>query len=327
MGSQVKDLMGNVRWAWSLTCLVCVCFCFFQIYQLLGEFSNPTKTHTFVEETQLQNIPINIRICVTPAFDEKALQELGYDSPAKYIAGESKFNNTMDMVGWGGHTSQSSALMKSAQQVLDTVRINGIDYLKHVDGLTHEANGFRYNLTQLNLTNENVMSDCYILTMKRIEQLKGTNRKLTGKRIMWIGIQFDGAIEKNNFSVVIQLQGETLASHRHINRHKFYHSGDTIDDFSSDYIVEIKKRVIAEDDPSNTCRNYPNKDFLTYKDCDDKFIAETLKDITDGLSVTPPWITDNLNDVTVTPVPWLYTSWQKYSKEGNIIIHNPHCTF
>ena len=98
-------------------------------------------------------------------------------------------------------------------------------------------------------------------------------------------------------------------------------------DFSSDYIVEIKKRVIAEEDPSNTCRNYPNKDFENYMDCDDKFIAETLKDITNGLNVTPPWITDKLNDVTVTPVPWLNTSWQKRSKEGNIFIHNPHCTF
>ena len=144
---------------------------------------------------------------------------------------------------------------------------------------------------------------------------------------MWIGIKFDEAIEKNNFSVVLQLQGETLASHRQIQRHKFYHSGDAIDEFSADYIVEVKKRVFAEEDPSNTCRNYPNQDFATYMDCDDKFMAETLKDITDGLNVIPPWLTDNLDDVTVTPVPWLNASWPKYSKEGNIYIHNPHCTF
>ena len=146
-------------------------------------------------------------------------------------------------------------------------------------------------------------------------------RPTKGKRIMRIGIQFNEAIEKNNLSVVIQLQGETLASHRHIRRHKFHHSGDKIDEFSADYIVEVKKRVIVEEDPSNTCRNYPNEDFATYMDCDDKFMAETFKDITNGLNVTPPWLTDNLNDVTVTPVPWLNASWPKYSEEGNIYLH------
>merc|ERR1712192_19775 len=198
--------------------------------------------------------------------------------------------------------------MKSAKKVLDTVRINGIDYPQYVDGLTHKAEGFRYYTDELNLTNENVMSDCHILKMRRIEQLTG--RPI----IMWIGIKFDEAIEKNNFSVVLQLQGETLASHRHIQRHKFYHSGDTIDEFSSDYIVELKKRVMVEEDVSNTCRNYPNEDFETYMDCDDMFMAETLRNITDGLNVIPPWLNDNLDDVTVTPVPWLNASWPKYKR-------------
>ena len=314
MVSRVRDLLGEVRWGWSLACLVCICFCSVQLYQLLGEFVNPTRTRTYVEETQLQEIPIDIQICVTPAFNDKTFQELGYDSRNTYLAGVSKFNHTL--VGWGGHTNESTALTTSAKQVLDIVRMDGIKHLKYVEVLTNEGNGhdyFHYNATQLKLTSENVLSDCHILKMRRLEQL-------TGKDIMWIGIQFDEAIEKNNFSVVLQFQGQTLASHRHIKRHKFYQSGDTVDEFSSDYIVQIKKRIIAEEDPSNTCRDYPNEDFATYIECDDKFMADTFKDITDGLNVTPPWLTDDFDSVTVTPVP--YNSWEKYSKEGIYIISN-----
>ena len=101
--------------------------------------------------------------------------------------------------------------------------------------------------------------------------------------------------------MVIQLQGETLNPRRHIKTHKFYHSGDTIDQFSSGYIVKMKQNINVEEDPGNTCRNYPNKDFASYKDCDDKNMADTFKDIVDGLNITPPWLTDNLDSVTVMP--------------------------
>ena len=145
------------------------------------------------------------------------------------------------------------------------------------------------------LPRENVLSDCQVLNMRSVEHLISNNTR-------WIGITFDEAVEKENLSVVIQLQGETLNPRRHIKTHKFYHSGDTIDQFSSGYIVKMKKNINVEEDPGNTCRNYPNKDFASYKDCDDKNMADTFKDIVDGLNITPPWLTDNLDSVTVMPV-------------------------
>ena len=125
MVSRVRDLLGKARWAWSLAYLTCICFCSIQLYQLLGEFAKPTKTRTFVEETQLHDIPLNIKICVSPGLNETAFGELGYDNPDTYIAGLSKFNYSL--VGWGGHTNESNAaLMTSANQLLDTVRTNAL---------------------------------------------------------------------------------------------------------------------------------------------------------------------------------------------------------
>ena len=164
-----------------------------------------------------------------------------------------------------------------------------------------------------------MLSDCHVMNMRSVEHLISNNTR-------WIGITFDEAVEKENLSVVIQLQGETLNPRRHIKTHKFYHSGDTIDQFSSGYIVKMKKNINVEEDPGNTCRNYPNQDFASYKDCDDKTMADTFKDIVDGLNITPPWLNDNLDSVTVMPVE--LPAWdpdtlrRKRSMEENMhIIH------
>ena len=157
--SRPSAMVCNVsqsRWTWNIAYLACICFCSVQLYQLLDEFFAPTKTHTFVEETQLQDLgfPINIKICVAPSLNQTALKDLGYKNRHDYITGMSKFKKTL--VGWGGHTSHtnesSSALIRSAKQALDTVRIDGINYLRHVEVATDLGDAFRYNPNQLNLT-------------------------------------------------------------------------------------------------------------------------------------------------------------------------------
>ena len=236
------------------------------------------------------DFPINMKICVRPGLDKTSLPQLGYRD---YRFGVSRFNNSL--IGWGGHTNESEALMTSAKHVLDIARTNGIKHLQSVYGMTALGDFVIYNLTDLNLTRQNSLSACHILNMNEF-------KKLTKKDINWIGLGFDEESNTNNLSVVIQFEGATLASHRQIQNHKFYHSGDVIDGLSSgsEYIVKIKKNIFVEEDPGNTCRNYPNEDFASYKECDDKVMADTLKNM--GLNITPPWLTDNLDDVTVTPV-------------------------
>ena len=70
----------------------------------------------------------------------------------------------------------------------------------------------------------------------------------------------------------------------------------------SGYIVKLKKNVFVEEDPSRTCRNYPNPDFESYMDCDDKYVKKRFKGFFPGLNLNPPWLTDNLDIVTTEPV-------------------------
>ena len=62
--------------------------------------------------------------------------------------------------------------------------------------------------------------------------------------------------------------------------------------------MKIKKTVFVEEDPSNTCRNYPNPDFASYKDCDSKYLREKVKEIDPDLN--PPWLIEDLHYVTLS---------------------------
>ena len=70
----------------------------------------------------------------------------------------------------------------------------------------------------------------------------------------------------------------------------------------SQYAVKIKKRVFVEEDPKTTCQNYPNGKFTSYAECDTKFMRDTIEKAAPGLNLTPPWLTKDLDMVTIEPV-------------------------
>ena len=101
----------------------------------------------------------------------------------------------------------------------------------------------------------------------------------------------------------MRLQGKSLATQRGIPEHRFHSLGDAIklDKVSaSTFIVKIKKNVFVEEDPSKTCRNYPNPDFASYQDCDSMYLREKVKEIDPALN--PPWLKENLENVIVDPI-------------------------
>ena len=78
--------------------------------------------------------------------------------------------------------------------------------------------------------------------------------------------------------------------------HSFYHNGDDMKlDTSSNFRVKIKKRVFIEGEPGTTCRNYPNSDFKSYRECDDKYMRTKVDKVAPGLNLTPVWMTEDLS--------------------------------
>ena len=41
----------------------------------------------------------------------------------------------------------------------------------------------------------------------------------------------------------------------------------------------LRERVFFEGDPGKTCRNYPNTEFVSYSECDDKYVGKRIDEI------------------------------------------------
>ena len=81
------------------------------------------------------------------------------------------------------------------------------------------------------------------------------------------------------------------------------------------YIARIKSNVFVEEDPSQTCRDYPTSEFSSYMDCDDHFMRRKIDEVAPGLNLTPVWFTDDFDMVTLEP-PQININ-QTASKENN----------
>jgi hypothetical protein len=60
------------------------------------------------------------------------------------------------------------------------------------------------------------------------------------------------------------------------------------------FVVNIKKSVFVEEDPTKNCRNYPNPDYASYRECDDQWMKDTV-----APGLVPIWLADTMETVTI----------------------------
>ena len=129
----------NKRILWILVKLTCTALLIVQLVHVLGGFIRPTITRTWEEELPIQvfDFPVVIKVCVSPAFNQTALHEVGYQNSWSYFAGVSMFNSTVlgkrSMLGWAGHTEDSrtygtveGVLAKISGYKIDNIINNGV---------------------------------------------------------------------------------------------------------------------------------------------------------------------------------------------------------
>ena len=253
-------------------------------------------TNTEVKEVPLKDMdfPLDFKVCFEPSrFNETLLKSFGYESMTWYIRGAN--NHTLPALGWGGYDNQS-VQVKNASEVLHTAKKDWTT--SHVLNKLHiyplPGNDQNINAT---LQKINWIDNCYLL-----------NRCMTEKDVLRtmksLLIFFDESMLKDdNVTIELKLQGQNLAASRAIQDHLFFHTGDDMTMKPGkipNFRVKIKKRVHIEGEPGNTCRNYPNSDFGSYRECDHKFMKTKVENIVPGLM--PLWMTEDLSKVTSHPV-------------------------
>ena len=301
---------GGIQWfchgrmVWVLAHLFCISVFFVQLIQLLPSYFAPSLTYTEVTNVQLKDIdfPLDIKICVKPILNDTALKKFGYNIPSYYAAG---WNNDMTLVGWGGHNNNSGA-MATASEVLKGARANVTkDILSKVSFVQYDNRIIRDLLDLVSLDKINWLEECHILNLSRVRKVD-----LDGMKAAGLYFNQSDLILKNNFTLELKVSGKTLASRRNIMENQFFSSGIdmklTAEDLKINkyptFIVKIKKNVFVEEDQTKNCRNYPNIEFSSYGDCDTKKAMKKVKDLSPVMDLIPPWLTDDLTNVTTTPV-------------------------
>ena len=292
-------LFSQNRWIQALAYLFCISVFLVQLFKLLPTYFAPTMTYTEVTNVQLKDIdfPLDFEICVKPLLNSTALQEFGYPTPYHYIVGSNSTTNNTS-IGWGGYSNNSGALI-SAKEVLITARLNVTTNILtevHID--RPGGNAVENLVDKVTLDKINWVYECHTLNLSNVADFNSMEA---------LSIFFnltDDILLGNNISVELRVKGKTLKSQRDIQEHQLYASGDdlTIDDVKlnqfSSYIMRIKKNVFVEEDRTKNCRNYPNLDFESYKDCDFRYMRNKVKE----MNLMPPWLTDDLENVTTEPV-------------------------
>ena len=133
--------------------------------------------------------------------------------------------------------------------------------------------------------------NCFIIDISK--QIKNISiRTITFK----FGILVD-------FGVNILIEDRNLFSTRPVQQNNGFFTGDKIrlkqnsknDGIFRAYSFEFSQNIFVEKDSSKNCKNYPNKKFKCYSECDQDFVKRSLKDL---YSLQPFWAA-SVND-TVT---------------------------
>jgi hypothetical protein len=235
------------------------------------------------------DVPVVLKICVAPGFNMTAIKEMGYDNVYRYFEGISKYNKTI--LGWAGHTN-TSGVQGSVAEVLKRVRAHTVEEdISAVNFRGKDNTWHSINISNVHLGRVNFPDNCYTLDI-------ASNAEVKKHGVKKLIISFD-ALE--NRSAEVRVQGSSLACDRDIEAHRLYSDGDKImlqnrNEYRR-FVVSLKKNVFVEEDTTKNCRNYPNPEYASYRDCDDRWMKDTVARLAPGL--VPIWLAGTMENVSI----------------------------
>ena len=102
-----------------------------------------------------------------------------------------------------------------------------------------------------------------------------------------------------SLSVTVLMEERNKVTSRSLIYNKLMNAGSsTLNDLSRGAFLRffntIAQNIDSEFNPQKICRNYPNKMYKSFKECDDKFVFEEVEKI----GLMPFWATNNYTMVT-----------------------------
>ena len=64
---------------------------------------------------------------------------------------------------------------------------------------------------------------------------------------------------------------------------------------SRTYALTLSQTIDLEEDEGKNCRNYPNKNFTSYRECDENFVYNEVKN---NYNMMPFWAARSMDEIT-----------------------------
>ena len=279
------------RLLWRSVNVACTLAATIQLACVLKQFLAPKQTNTSLENVDLEEIkfPLVFKICSQPGFNVAAIREAGYghrtskNDVANYFFGQSRFN--FSTVGWAGHRNGSFVVDTDVAEVLERVQSHKpSDIVKEIIVIMKSGKTKNISVDQVQLNRVNFPNNCYSLDI-----LDDPDVNTEGIKLVTFVLRSQGE------STFVFLKGRSMNSDRDISDHVFHRTYIELESkITKKYSVEISKNVFVEDDSSKNCWTYPNKNFASYNDCDERY----MKNICEQEGLLPIWLTSDFEKVT-----------------------------
>ena len=134
---------------------------------------------------------------------------------------------------------------------------------------------------------------CQSLDLKHYFNLTGSDAPLDISFYLY-------KVENHGISIYIQERNKAL-KRRTLKSNLLSYSGpvienrDLIEPILYKEIVSISQNLFSERDTLKKCRNYPNEDYESYRECDEHFVYQEMRS---KYNLMPFWAANKLNEVS-----------------------------
>ena len=288
----------------SILSLILICICIYHVSNIIYKSVNPSVPEILVYEQKMNEIefPISFLLCLNKFDnDSRKYRKVGFNNVQDLFLGRRLKHNPamqMKMKGWKGHKVNGSVL--SLDNVAEGISINWKEFVESVQVFRVNDNTTRRYLqvikgTSINWSRFPIYPNCQALDLKGY--IRTTNR--TSVRIEQIKFNING-MDKYAF-FLYPLDRNRALTKRMFVRNMLSYSGSIIGNQFKGFnknmkiAMRINQNKYSKEDSRNPCSEYPNMEFQSYRECDEKFVYRVMKD---KLNLIPFWATDNMSEVT-----------------------------
>ena len=283
---------------------ILIVICIYHVSNIIYKNIYPDVPEILVYEQKLNEIefPVSFLLCLNEfENDTQKYRKVGFNNVQDLFLGRRlNPNKTLQQKtkGWKGHKVNGSVL--SLDDVADGISIKWNDYVRSIQIFTADDETFERHSqvikgTKISWSQFPIYPNCKALDL---EGYIHTPNK-TSIRIEQIKFKIIG-MDKYAF-FLYPIDKNRALTKRMFARNMLSYSGSVIGNqfkgFTKNMRIALRatQNKYAEEDKTNPCSKYPNKEFRSYRDCDEKFVNRVMKT---KWHLMPFWATDNMSDVT-----------------------------